>query len=183
MYPSPASLSAVDLERLFESTLASETFFNATVIAGCLWLAVTGFMAWRRQAANLTPVSSGPVGRGDSPDFLKVDHAARATALERGDTYERELTAREIQAAAASDPASSTERIGGTLALFMSGFTLVSMVFGSVMQVRWIGHYAEDLSAPGRIAEIVRAHPVAFGVAIAVALLQVVRFARSRRTS
>lgn len=172
-----------DLQAAFEATVASEAFFAATAVAGGLWLAASGFLAWRRRAANLTPVAAATAA-GVSPDFLRVDHASRSAALERGDAFEARLQAREAAeaaAGAAAEAVTPASRLTGLVAALMSAFTLVSMVFGAVMQVRWIGHYAEDLSAPGRVAEIVRAHPVAFGVSIAVALLQITRFARARR--
>jgi len=177
----PSALA--DLGAAFEATSGSEALYTAAAALGGAWLAFTGFMAWRRRTMNLTPVGDGPAGRGPSPDFLRVDHGARSAALERGDAFEARLSAREAAEAAALAAASPAERTGGVLALCMSLFTVVSMVFGAVMQVRWIGHYAEDLSAPGRVLEIVRAHPVAFGVSVLVAVLQIVRFARSRGES
>lgn len=179
---SPTSLT-VDLGSAFEASSTSEVVYAAAAVVGGLWLAATAFTGWRRRAANLTPVADGPSGRGPSPDFLRVDEAGRSAALERGDAFEARLSAREAAEAAALEAATPIERTGGIVALCMSLFTVVSMVFGAVMQVRWIGHYAEDLSAPGRVLEIVRAHPVAFAISLFVAVLQIVRFARSRASA
>lgn len=176
-----ALLAPIDFQSAFEATVASEAFFAATVVTGALWLAASCFLSWRQRAAGLTPVGTA-LGEAPSPDFMRVDHKARAQAMERGDAHRARLDARDAaEAAAVPGPAIAAERAGGVLALLMSTFTLASMVFGAVMQVRWMGHYAEDLTAPGRIVELVRAHPAAFAIAVLVAILQIARFARAKK--
>lgn len=185
----PSSSGGPDaLQRAFEATVSSETFFVATAAIGAAWLGLSALGAWRRREANLTPVGAPDAAAAARPDFLNVDHGSRAAALERGDAFEARLAAAEAAeaaaaAAAARGAAGTAERATGLVALAMSLFTLVSMVFGAVMQVRWIGHYAEDLSAPGRALEVVRAHPIAFALSLAVAALQITRFVRARRAA
>ncbi len=129
----------------------------------------------------MTPVFSATANPGARPDFLNIDQGARSAALERGDAFEERLRTREAeQANAAFAPA---EKGFCIFAFLLSSFTLVSMLFGSIWQVTWIGRYAEEFSAQGRLAAIVKDHPIAFTVAVAVCVLQVVRFVREKRKS
>lgn len=152
--------------------------YNASIAAGLAFLAVSAYSGWRKHAVNLTPVTSATVNADAAPDFLRVDKVARDAALERGEVFEQNLRSREAQEASA--PMEPAQKTFCLFAAAMSAFTLVSMLFGSIWQISWIGRYAEELSARGRFAAIVREHPIAFSIAVMVCALQIVRFASER---
>lgn len=158
---------------------AADVLYWGTAAVGAAYLALSGFAAWRRRAANLTPVD-GAEASGVRPDFLRVDHDARSAALVRGEAFATDLDERE-RAESARRTEAARRTGGGFFAGAMSVVTLVSMVAGSLLQVRWIGKYAEDLTAQGRLAAIVRSHPYAFAVAVVVVVYQLWRFVSERR--
>lgn len=179
---------ALTLSADFVSSPGFELLSNVTLAAAAAWLAASAFESWRRRSANLTPVASAEVNVDARPGFLDVDHDARGAAVARGDAYAAKLTKREAEAArrAAESAVSGTTpggRLAGLAAAAMSVFTLASMVFGACTQIAWMGRYAEDLSAPGRLLSIVRAHPWATAAAAFVVLFHVHRYVRNRRWS
>lgn len=177
----------------FALTIVPESWFDRfLLVAGAiavLWLALEVFLIWRRQATNLTPVTRPKVSRRAQPDFLKVDHAARAAALGRADEFAAELDRRDAEEARAAaenhaqapSRVASASRIASLAALFMSVFSLAAMIAGAVWQVQWIGVVMDRYSTVERLLAVLRAHPVAFAVSAVVITWHVVQFVRARR--
>lgn len=163
----------------------TQVVYGATVGVAVVWLAADGYARWRRKAANETDVSTAGASER-KPDFLKVDTAARKAAQERGDDYERHLREREAEArrAAAEQAMRASDgarRFTGSLSLFMSVFTLVSMIAGAVGHIAWIGSTLEEYSATDRLKSVVVAHPIAFAVAVLVITYHVYQFIVQRK--
>jgi hypothetical protein len=123
------------------------------------------FVYWRRRAANLTPVTAPRRNKDAQPEFLNVDHKARKAAIERGEAFERQLDIREAEEARMAErvalgAATSGRRLAKLAALLMSIFTLGTMIVGSIGNIGRMGEYMQQLSAPDRIVEVVRNHPI-----------------------
>lgn len=166
------------LDAAVETSFSTDLLYGVGIAAGTVYLATTAFLSWRRRTMNLTPVASTAANPAARPGFLDVDKQARSAALERGDAFEATLRARE--ASAAGDVPESAKKFS-LVAMVMSAFTLVTMLVGSVWQISFIGRYAEQLSAKGRLIAMVKEHPVAFAVSMVVCAVQVVTFFAERR--
>ena len=169
------------LDAAVETPVSTDLLYGLAIAAGSVYLAATAYSSWRRKSLNLTPVTSAAADPAARPDFLNVDKDARSAALERGDAFEASLRARE--ASAAADGAPETAKKFSLVAMVMSAFTLVTMLVGSVWQISFIGRYAEQLSAKGRLVAMVKEHPLAFSVSMVVCAVQVVTFFAERRRS
>ena len=167
------------LDAAVETPVSTDLLYGLAIAAGCVYLGATAYFSWRRKSMNLTPVTSAGANPAARPDFLNVDKDARSAALERGDAFEASLRAREASAAAGDTPEAAKKF--SLVAMVMSAFTLVTMLVGSVWQISFIGRYAEQLSAKGRLAAMVQEHPVAFAVSMVVCIVQVVTFFAERR--
>jgi hypothetical protein len=148
-----------------------------TVAGAVLWLLLTLFVYARRRAANLTPVTSPDPKKGVAPDFLKVDHKARDAQIARGETYGKELDAREAAEAAAKAKAGKQvtllQRLAGLATLLFSIFSLLSTAVGVIWQVDRIG---SALSQSDKLALILQKYPIPFAVCVFVIGYYVVRF-------
>lgn len=158
-----------------------DLLFNITMVAVAIWLAITVFVWWRRSASNLTPVNAADKNRKAQPDFLSVDHKARAEAVQRGETFDREIERREreeARAAAQTQRPRTTvsQQLARFVSFFMSLFTLATMIFGAIFQVSRMGSMMREYSTAERIVAVVQDHPISFTVAGAVILFQVYRF-------
>lgn len=163
-----------------------DLLFKATIAAAAIWLALSLFVYWRRRAANLTPVTAPSRSKAAQPDFLNVDHAARREAIERGEAFERQLEIREAEerrtaAAAALKPATTGRRLAKIVTFIMSVFTLGTAVVGSIMDVSRMSGHLEQLSAPERLMEIIRAHPIGTAVVVTVIAGTVFKFFYERK--
>ena len=155
--------------------------FNATLVVGVIWLALTTFVLWRRSASNLTPVNAARRNKKAQPDFLNVDDKARETAMERGETFDKELEAQARARSGSKDPISLTERIASFVSLFMSLFSLATMVFGAIFQVSRMGSMMEEYSSIERIKAVLEAHPIAFIIASLVIVFHIYRYFTQRK--
>ncbi len=158
-----------------------DLLFNLTMASIGIWLAITVFVWWRRSASNLTPVNAASKNRKAEPDFLSVDHKARAEALERGETFDKEIARREREAEKTKaregrSPASVGQRMARFLSFFMSLFTLATMIFGAIFQVTRMGTMMKEYSTLERIGAVIMNHPISFSVAALVIGFQVYRF-------
>lgn len=163
-----------------------DILFNLTMAATGIWLAITVFVWWRRSASNLTPVNAAEKNRKADPDFLKVDHKARAEAIERGEAFDKEIERREREAELAKEragrtPLSFSQRAARFLSFFMSLFTLATMIFGAIFQVTRMGQMMQQYSTLERITTVVQSHPISFTVATLVIVFQVYRFFVDRK--
>ncbi len=162
-----------------------DLMFNITMAATGIWLAVTVFVMWRRNASNLTPVNAADKNRKVDPDFLSVDEKGRAEALKRGDQFEKELTRRERDEARAvksdSGPMTFGKRMAQMAALFMSLFTLATMILGSIWQVSRMGDMMSSYSTPERLMAVISNHPIAFTIATLVIVYHIYRFFTDRK--
>ena len=157
-----------------------DRMFQITVAVALIWLALSLFVYWKRKAANLTPVTAPGRNKDAQPDFLNVDHKARKAAIERGESFERELQVREAEEArtaerAALGAATSGRKLAKLASLLMSIFTLGTLIAGSIGNIGRMGEYMQQLSAPERILESIRNHPigsVALVLVIAAAVYQ-----------
>ena len=110
-----------------------DLLFNLTMASIGIWLVLTVFVWMRRRASNLTPVNAAHKRKDAQPDFLKVDDKAREEAIKRGEEYDKDLERQARKRAKSKDPASLSERFASFVSLFMSLFTLATMVFGAVV--------------------------------------------------
>ena len=140
---------------------------------------------WRRSASNLTPVNAAARNRKVDPDFLSVDEKGRAEALQRGDQYEKDLAQKERDELRAlkreNGPMTLSKRIAQFFSLFMSLFTLATMILGSIWQVTRMGDMMSSYSTPERIMAVIGNHPIAFTVATLVIVYHIYRFFVDRK--
>ncbi len=121
-----------------------------------------------------------------APDFLSVDHKARAEAQAKGEAFEKALDKRERDEARAAANAGRTrrtasEQIAGLLSLFMSLFTLATMIFGAIWQISRMGQLMQEYSTLERLLAVVQNHPISFTVAVLVIGYHVFRFISDRQ--
>ncbi len=158
-----------------------ELLFNLTMAAAGLWLAITVFVIWRRHASNLTPVLS-PTKKGRAqPDFLEIDKEARARAIARGEKFDAELARREREESAGKPQPPLAQRLAGWVTLFMSVFTLITMLFGAVTQVTKMGEIMQQYSTEERILAAIRNHPIAFTIVVLVIGSQIFLYFSNRK--
>lgn len=158
-----------------------DLLFNLTMATVGTWLALTVFVWWRRSASNLTPVNAADKNKKAQPDFLKVDKAARAEALERGEAFGKEVERREREEARAQSKGGRptltvSQRAARFLSFFMSLFTLATMIFGAIFQVTRMGDMMREYSTFDRIVTVVQSHPISFSIAALVIIFQIYRF-------
>lgn len=158
-----------------------DLLFNLTIATVGIWLALTVFVWWRRSASNLTPVNAADKNKKAQPDFLKVDKAARAEALERGEAFGKEVERREREEARAQSKGGRptltvSQRAARFLSFFMSLFTLATMIFGAIFQVTRMGDMMREYSTFDRIVTVVQSHPISFSIAALVIIFQIYRF-------
>ena len=160
--------------------------FNILAVVTALWLAWTVFIWWRRSASNLTPLSDSAPNKKAQPDFLEVDQKARAEAIKRGETFEKELERRERDDARTAKRDGRRKetrmgRIGRLLSLGMALFSLATMVSGTLFQVTIMGRYWEQYSAGERLMKVVNEHPIGVTITVAVILYNIVSFITNRK--
>lgn len=169
-----------------ESWPSIDLILNGTLVAAGVWLAASLAIRWRRRAWNLTPVDAASKNKKAQPEFLSVDNKAREEARERGDAFEARLVEREkrdgqADLARAEAPLSFGRRLAGFAALGMSVFSLLTMIFGSIWQVSWMGRLLDEYSADGRLMAVVKSHPIAVAVAALVVLYHLFTFINDRK--
>ena len=165
-----------------------DLLFNITMVSVAIWLAITIFVWWRRSASNLTPVNAAGKNKNAQPDFLKVDQSARSEAIERGESFDKEIERRERAearaAARAHQPRGTvSERLARFVSFFMSLFTLATMIFGAIFQVTRMGDMMREYSTTGvnvgrEVADltVIQNHPISFTIAGLVIVFQIYRF-------
>ena len=158
-----------------------DLLFNLTMATVAIWLAITVFVWWRRSASNLTPVNAANRSRKAQPDFLSVDNKARSEAMERGESFDKEIERREREEARAEarkhgPRATVSQRVARFVSFFMSLFTLATMIFGAIFQVTRMGSMMREYSTIERMISVVQSHPISFTVAGLVIVFQVYRF-------
>lgn len=163
-----------------------DRLFEITVAVAAIWLALSLFVYWRRRAANLTPVTAPGKNKAAQPDFLNVDHEARKAAIERGEAFERQLEAREAEEARSAErvalgTATTGRRLAKIASLVMSLFTLGAVIVGSIGNVGRMGEYMQQLSAPERIIEVIRSHPIGTAVLVLVIAAAVYQYVHERK--
>ena len=158
--------------------LVDQLLLASLLISG-IWLLSSCLVHWQRRMTNRTPVGAAQVNRKANPGFLVVDNAAREKALAQGEAFTQQLDERDKQAASPSfEPARKASSLAS---LFLSLVSMGAMVIGSISQAQWLGSYAQDLTATGKLASIVRAQPIAAAVTLIVLVLHALRFISSRR--
>lgn len=160
--------------------------FWITAVITLVWWSIAVFVYLRRSASNLTPVQAARKKKSDQPDFLSVDQKARDEALKRADAFERDLSKQEAaEARAAAKGEGRAWSLAGTAArlmsLFMSLFTLATMIYGSIWQVSRMGSLMREYSTFERIGAVIAAHPIAFAIATLVIAYHIWRFFADRK--
>lgn len=158
-----------------------DLLFKLTMVSVATWLAITVFVWWRRSASNLTPVNAASKNKKAQPDFLSVDHKARTEAMQRGETFDKEIERREQEEARAAASkgtpnASLARRLAGIVSLFMSIFSLASLLLGSVYSVSRMGSMLRGFSTQERILHVIQTYPVSFTIASLVIAYQIYHF-------
>ncbi|MEM6665599.1 MAG: hypothetical protein AAF638_04285 [Pseudomonadota bacterium] len=160
--------------------------FWVTAVITVVWWSIAVFVYLRRSASNLTPVQAARRKKSDTPDFLSVDHKARDAALDRADDFERELSKQEAAEAREAarkerDPWSVAGTAARLMSLFMSLFTLATMIAGSIFQVTRMRDMVDRENLLGTIGEIIVEHPIGFTIASLVILYHIWRFFADRK--
>ena len=160
--------------------------FTVTCVVTALWLIWVIFVAWRRQASNLTTVRGGEPNRKASPDFLEIDEKARKAAIARGEAYDKVLDKRDATEAAEARrelrrKESLISRIGRLVSFAMALFSLATMVSGTLFQVSIMGRYWEQYSAGERLMAVVQEHPIGVAVTVGVILFNIVTFVSKKK--
>lgn len=161
-----------------------DLLLNITMVVAAIWLVLTIFILWRRNASNLTPVQAAGRKGDAQPDFLNVDHGAREAAIARGQAYDATLDKREAEARAREAgrrPVSLAGRLAGIISLLMSLFTLATMIYGAIFQVSRMGSLMEEYSSVERMGAVIANHPIAFAVTTLVIVVHVYRFVKRRQ--
>ena len=176
-----------NIQSAYETATWLQLLLWSTLAVAALWLALLIFIAWRRSSTNLTPVTAPAVNRKAQPGFLTVDREAHRAALGRADAFEKKLSDQERREARAkikrarAGQAKGPLRIAGLASLFMSVFSLATLISGAVWQVTWIGTVWNTYSAWERIGEVIRTHPAAFAVCAIVILYHIGSFFAKRK--
>lgn len=136
----------------------------AAVAFAALWLVSTVFVQMRRRATNLTSAQQAGVKKDATPDFLKVDHKAREAAIQRGETFDKELIEREKAEAAAAagkaarrEPMNMVKTISGIASFAFSLFTLLGAVLGTFRTMDAAG---AQLSKLDQVGAVVTQNPI-----------------------
>lgn len=160
-----------------------DLLFNLTCAAAAVWLAITVFILWRRHASNLTPVHAAEKNKKADPDFLKVDKAARAEAIARGESFDKELERREREDARAKAIAAGTakaslgQRIIGWTSFILAIFSLVSGAASVIWTVQRIDGMTNQHGSWQALVDLFNARPLAFTIAATVIVLKIAHFA------
>lgn len=163
-----------------------ELLLNITLVVVGVWVVLSIFVHLRRRASNLTPVNTARKNSKSSPDFLKVDTKARKAAIARGKSFEKELDQIEREEARAEarirrGKATVGQRLAGLVSLFMSLFTLATMIYGAIFNVTRMGRLMTEYSAQDRVLAVVKAHPVAVVIASLVIAYHIYNFFSDRK--
>jgi hypothetical protein len=164
-----------------------DTWLNALawVLTACtvLWIATSIVGHLHRRNYNLTKAdaSGGKVVR---PDFLDVDHKARREAIRRGETYEKQLDAREAAAKAPPTTAESAGRWARWAATGTAIFTLAGTILGTFSKVSALEQNIQQVGSWDQFVQTVSDHKLGATIAFAVIGAQIVLFVQAnRRTS
>jgi hypothetical protein len=135
----------------------------AAVAFAALWLVATIFIQMRRRATNLTSAQQAGVKKDATPDFMTVDHKAREAAIQRGETYDKELVEREKAEAAAAagkakrEPVNMLKTLSGIASFAFSLFTLLGAVLSTFRTMDAAG---AQLSKMDQIGALVTQNPI-----------------------
>jgi hypothetical protein len=163
----------ISVEQLAELPQWQQYLLWATVALAALWVVLTIFVQLRRKASNLTPVNAPSANKKAAPDFLKVDHKAREAQIKRGETFERELDAREAAEARTLKKVTLWSRLAGLATLLFSIFSLLATISTVYLQVDRIG---STFSQSDRLLETFQKYPIPFAVCAFVIGYYVVTF-------
>jgi len=160
--------------------------FWITAAFTLIWWLIALFVYLRRSASNLTPVQAARKTASHAPDFLSRDHRARDEALARADAFEKDLSSKEVEEARAAtkaprDPWSLAGTVARLVSLFMSLFTLATMVHGSIWQISRMGSLMREYTTLERMGAVIREHPVTFTIATVVIVYHIWRFFADRK--
>ena len=141
-----------------------DLLFNLTIVVAAAWFCLTVFIYWRRSVTNLTPVDVPSRNQKAQPDFLKVDHKKRNEALKRGDAYAKKIGS-ETAADATAFKAKTVVRI---IAVLLSFAVLAAVLIGAFFPESTIGQFIGDYTKENQLMEVIKAKPIAIGVAATV---------------
>lgn len=127
---------------------------------GGLWLVTSVIGYFQRKAYNLTHAESGS-SKNIKPDFLKVDHAKREAAIERGAKFDRELNRRE-------QPPAPVETVGRWSRILATTAVLIGLIVTVVGTLQRVESLQRDFSSWEQFMEIVRQNQLGALVAVAV---------------
>lgn len=130
-----------------------------------LWLVTSVIGAMHRRAYNLTHAESGR-SKDIRPDFLKVDHAKRKEAIERGEAYDTVLKDR--QQAETVKTAAKVGSWSRFLAIMAALLGLVTAAAGAVGKIGSVQKDLEQIGTWDRFVDLISQNPAGTVVAIAV---------------
>ena len=150
-----------------------DAIYTGTIVFTAIWLLLVLLIYMRRRASNLTPIQSARVNKKARPDFLKVDRRKQKQMVEDGASYDAELDQRDAaeeraEREAAKAPDTMMARFARLVALFMSIFTLVTMMGGVLFNINYLRSLLDTYSATDRLTAVISTYPIATTVAVLV---------------
>lgn len=145
------------------------------IIAVVLWLVFMVVRYFYMRAYNLSPVESA---RGDSPhpDFLEVDHEARAAQIERGSAFEQTRAT-----AAAGGRYTKMLTFTRVMAIVTAFGSFLAAILFSFMRIATIQATWQTFTTWERFTAIVRQYPVGFAIAVVVIVSAFIRLIMTMR--
>lgn len=161
-------------------TLDQILFWTTTVLTvfAVIWLVLWIYKSTRAKSLNLTDMQT--VNDASArPDFLKVDHAKRDTALKAAEVFDRHVAQRD---------APPVDKAVNKYCLLAKAVTIVfaiaSLATGIIGAVTRVKEYDEAVKKYGiwdNFVELVNAYPVGFVIAAVVICIVGFNFYRSLR--
>ena len=146
-----------------------------------LWFLSLWFRAEQRRRFGLSPMETTEAPKGEkTPAFLKVDHAARDAAIQRGDDYRRPG---EDAAPAVVAPRGRYNKLWVTIRVVSVLLALVNLgvaVAGCLAVATEPGEEFGKLSASERWSVIFNRYWIALMVALVLLAVELFRFLRTR---
>lgn len=151
------------------------TFYLVLIIAVVLWLACLAVRYFYLRAYNLSPVESAS-GDSPRPEFLNVDHQARAAQIERGQAFDASPDAEEGRYTRAL----TLTRMVATVMAFVSFLTAVLFSF---MRIETLQKAWETFTVWQRFIAIVRQYPIGFAIAVLLIIFAFIRLIMTLRNT
>lgn len=163
-----------------------DLMFKIVIGLFIVWICLSLIAWWRRRAYNLTVASTARVNKKKQPGFLSVDKKDRERQIGRGEAHEDALDERDREDAAAAlkaakEPLTIGARIAKLATFLMSIVSLLTGFSGAMLGVQRLGGDISELSAAGRIKELVIEYPLGVAVCVFVIGFQIWQYFKKEK--